>query len=51
MLRKLGIAFVVGLAALLLYVASRPDTFRVERSASIAAPAEKIFPMIEDFHR
>jgi hypothetical protein len=51
MLRKLGLALLVGLAALLLYVASRPDTFRVERSASIAAAPEEIFPMIEDFHR
>jgi Polyketide cyclase / dehydrase and lipid transport len=51
MLRRLGLALLVGLAALLLYVASRPDTFRVERSASIAAAPEAIFPMIEDFHR
>lgn len=26
----------------------RPDTFRVSRSISIAAPAEKIFPLIND---
>jgi hypothetical protein len=27
------------------------DTFRVERSVSIQAPAEKIFPLIDDFYR
>lgn len=35
----------------LIYAATKPDTFRVERSISIKAPAEKIFPLIDDFHR
>jgi carbon monoxide dehydrogenase subunit G len=26
------------------------DTFRIERSTNISAPAEKIFPLIDDFH-
>ena len=39
------------LAVLLAYAATRPDTFHIERSANIAAPAEKIFPMISDLHR
>ena len=38
------IAVVLGLAA------SKPDTFRVQRATSIKAPAEKIFPFINDFH-
>src|SRR5262245_2289796 len=41
----------VVLAALLLYVATKPDTFRVERSISIKAPPENIFPLIDDFRR
>jgi len=41
----------VALAALLLYVATNPDTFRIQRSISIKAPAEHIFPLINDFHR
>lgn len=36
-----------GLAAL---VASRPATFRVERSALIKASPEALYPMIADFH-
>ena len=37
--------------ALLVYAATKPDTFRVQRSASINAPPEKIFALIEDYHR
>lgn len=37
--------------AVLGYAASGPDHFRVERSAIIKAPAEKIFPLINDFHQ
>lgn len=38
-----AIAVVLGLAA------TKADTFRVQRTASIKAPAEKIFPLINDF--
>lgn len=38
-------------AAVLGYAATRPNTFRVERTATIAAPPEKILPLLEDFHR
>lgn len=42
---------VVGvIAALLIYAATRPDTFRLQRSITINAPPEKIFPFINDFH-
>jgi len=51
MIESIVIAVVVLLAALLIYAATRPDTFRVERSATIKAPAEKIFPLINDFHQ
>lgn len=33
------------------YVSTRPDTFRVQRSAVIEAPAGEIFPFIEDLHK
>ncbi|WP_245598801.1 SRPBCC family protein [Methylomicrobium lacus] len=51
MIESIVIAVVVLLAALLIYATTRPDTFRVERSATIKAPAEKIFPLINDFHQ
>ena len=43
------IAFAVVVAAVLGYAATKPDAFRIERSVTVNAPAEKIYPMIEDF--
>ncbi len=34
--------------AIAMIAAQRPDTFRVSRSATVAAPAEKLFPLIND---
>jgi uncharacterized protein YndB with AHSA1/START domain len=50
MLKKIAIAVVVVVAGVLGYAATRPDTFRVERSATVKAPPEKIYPLISDFH-
>lgn len=46
----IAVLVVVPLAAVLILAATKPDTFRVERATSIKAPAEKIFPLIADFH-
>lgn len=46
----IAVLVVVPLAAVLIFAATKPDTFRVERATSIKAPAEKIFPLIADFH-
>jgi len=48
MIATILIVIAVAVAAVLAYAASKPDTFMVRRSASIAAPPEKIFPMIDD---
>lgn len=37
--------------ALVAFVVTRPDTFRLERSTTIAAPPEAVYPLIADFHR
>ncbi len=50
MFKIIAIAVVVLIAAVLIYAATRPDTFRVQRSTSIKAPPEKIFALINDFH-
>ena len=44
---------VVGLLLVLLlaFAAIRPDTFRVERSATIKAPPEKVFSYLNDFQK
>ena len=44
------LVIVVVIAAFLLFAASRPNGFRVERTTRIKAPPEKIFPLIDDFH-
>ena len=54
MLKLIGIAavvLVVVVAVLLVYAATRPDTFRIERSAVIKAPPEKLFALINDLHQ
>ena len=50
MFKIIAIIIVVLLAALLIYAATKPDTFRVQRAISIKSPPEKIFPLINDFH-
>ncbi len=43
-------AVVAVVAVILLYALTRPDTFHVERTVSINAPADKIYPLIADFN-
>jgi hypothetical protein len=45
------LVFAVAIVAVLVYAATRPDSFRIERSATIKAPPEKIASFINDFHR
>ena len=45
------IVIVLVIALLLAIAASRPDQFRIERSATIKASPERIFPLINDLHR
>ena len=37
-------------AALLVFIATRPARFRIERSALVKAPEAKVFGLINDFH-
>lgn len=41
-------ALAVVVVGILIYAATRPDTFRVQRTATIKAPPEKIFALIND---
>jgi uncharacterized protein YndB with AHSA1/START domain len=38
------------ITAVLIFAATRPATFRVQRSITINAAPEKIFPLLNDFH-
>jgi uncharacterized protein YndB with AHSA1/START domain len=51
MIKIVLITLAVLVAGVLLAAAARPDVFRVERTASIKAPPEKIFAAINDFGR
>lgn len=50
MLKLIVLIIVVLLVAILLYAATRPDSFSVQRSITIKAPPEKVFALINDFH-
>ncbi len=51
MIKTIAIVIAVALAAFLTYASFKPDTFHIDRSVTINAPAGKIFPLIDDFHR
>lgn len=55
MLKKIGLGILLLLAAVILgilaFASTKPDTFHVERTATISAPAEAIFPLINDFRQ
>lgn len=46
-----AVVIAVAIAVVLILAATKPDTFRIERSATINAPAEKIFAVLSDFRQ
>jgi hypothetical protein len=46
-----AIVLAVAIAIVLILAAAKPDTFSVQRATTVRAPAEKIFALINDFHR
>ena len=42
---------VVLIVALLVYATTRPNSFSVQRSTRIQAPAQTVWPLLTDFHR
>lgn len=51
MFKKVVVVVVALIAGVLIFAATKPDTFRVERAAGIKAPPEKVFALINDFKR
>ena len=53
MLKKIALAavavLVLGIGGILALAATKPDSFRVQRTATINAPPDKVFPLIDDF--
>ncbi|MFN0162054.1 MAG: SRPBCC family protein [Burkholderiales bacterium] len=48
MLKTIALVIGIAVAALLLFAATRPDSFSMERSTSIAASPDKVFALIND---
>jgi uncharacterized protein YndB with AHSA1/START domain len=51
MLKTILLIVAAAIAALMIYAATKPDTFRLQRSATIAAPPEKVFALINDLRQ
>jgi uncharacterized protein YndB with AHSA1/START domain len=47
----IAIVLAIAIAIVLILAATKPDTFQVQRSATIKAPPEKIYPLIYDFNQ
>jgi len=50
MILKIIVAVLVVIGAVLLFAASKPNTFIVQRSIVIDAPPEKVFALVNDLH-
>lgn len=50
MFKIIAAIFVLSVLAVLIYAATKPDTFHVQRATRIKATPEKIFPFINDLH-
>ncbi|UUZ71699.1 SRPBCC family protein [Polaromonas sp. P1(28)-8] len=51
MIKTLALIAVAAIGALLIFAATRPDTFRVQRSASIKAAPDRLYPLINDLRQ
>jgi uncharacterized protein YndB with AHSA1/START domain len=48
MLKTIALIVAAGIVVVLILASLKPDTFRIERSALIPAPPEKVYPLIAD---
>ena len=51
MVLKILLAVAAILGVLVIVIATRPSEFRVERSATVSAPAPAVFAQVNDFHK
>jgi hypothetical protein len=47
----IAVVLATAIAVVLILAGTKPDTFSVQRAATVKAPPEKIFPRINDFHQ
>jgi uncharacterized protein YndB with AHSA1/START domain len=51
MIKTIALVVFLLIAGILIFAATRPDSFRVQRATSIKAPPDRIFPLINEFDR
>jgi uncharacterized protein YndB with AHSA1/START domain len=51
MFKKILLALLLVIVAFVVVVAFQPATYRVERSATISAPASAVYAQVNDFHK
>lgn len=51
MLSAIGLVLVAVIAVIVILAVMKPDSFTVERRASINAPPDRVFPLIDSFRR
>lgn len=51
MFKKIALGLLAAIVALLAFAATRPDTFRMQRSITIQAPPAKVFALLNDFRK
>lgn len=51
MIIKIILFLVIVIGGLVLYAATRPDAFRIQRSADVLASPDAVFALINDLHR
>ena len=47
----IAVVLAIAIAIVLILAATKPNTLRVQRTTTVKAPPENIFPLINDFHR
>src|SRR3981081_3988083 len=47
----IAVILAIAIAVVLIFAATKPSLFSVRRESTVQAPAEKIFPLINDFHQ
>ncbi|NJD06338.1 MAG: SRPBCC family protein [Methylococcaceae bacterium] len=51
MIKTIAILLVILLSGVLVFAATRPDSFRIERSIAIKAPPDRIYAILSDFRQ
>jgi len=51
MIKKIAAVLAALVAVVLVLATTKPDAFQVQRSATVSAPPDSVWPYLDDFHR